>query len=68
MDAVLATGPANAAGVRRVAHDGRRRPAPLARHWDGASWTEAALPAGLERSVTVARATGPRDAVDARAV
>lgn len=60
MDAVVATGPANAwAFGGSFADDGQD--APLARHWDGRSWKKAVLPAGLERPVTTARATGPRD-------
>jgi hypothetical protein len=60
LKATVATGPADAwAFGRSVTSEGLS--GPVARRWNGRSWREAALPDGLERSITVARAAGPRD-------
>jgi hypothetical protein len=59
LNTVVATGPADAwafGGTRSA--DGR---APGARHWNGRSWSETALPAGLGHTITTAGATGPRN-------
>lgn len=34
---------------------------PIARRWNGRSWFDVALPAGLDRGISLARASGPRD-------
>jgi hypothetical protein len=55
---VIATGPANAWAFGETTPDGAGA-TPVARHWDGRSWTDIALPAGLERGISDAAASGP---------
>ncbi|GAA2084767.1 hypothetical protein [Actinomadura alba] len=55
---VVAIGPDDAWAFGGT-YDGRF--APVARHWNGRKWTTAELPSGLERVISVADASGPRN-------
>jgi hypothetical protein len=55
---VVALGPKNAWAFGGTG-DAEGRLAPMARHWNGRSWTAVTLPPGLEKPISEADATGP---------
>ncbi|GAA4152389.1 hypothetical protein [Actinomadura keratinilytica] len=56
---VVATGPRDAWAFGSMSSD--HGPEPVARRWNGRSWTAVTLPAGLNRGISAADASGPRN-------
>ena len=58
---VVAVGPNDAWAFGGERREPEGPVAPLARRWDGRSWTTVALPSGLQRVIWAADASGPRN-------